>query len=126
MAWVTQILSDKDFEVTVKATCTAAETEATIVDASALDGHDSSPALDIVGVAWCTTAGTLLIEFDADTDDTALALVGNGKLGFADGLRTLAINPKSTGYTGDIRATSAGATTLIIKLRKVAGYDNLV
>jgi len=78
MAWATQILSDKDFEVTVKATCTAAETEATIVDASALDGHDSSPALDIVGVAWCTTGGTLLIEFDADTDDTALALVGNG------------------------------------------------
>ena len=126
MAWVTQILSDKDFEVTVKATCTAAESETTIVDASALDGHDSSPALDIVGVAWCTTAGTLLIEFDADTDDTALVLVGNGKLGFADGLPTLAINPKSTGYTGDIRATSAGATTLIIKLRKVAGYDNLV
>jgi hypothetical protein len=126
MAWVTQILSDKDFEVTVKATCTAAETEATILDASALDGHDSSPALDIVGVAWCTTAGTLLIEFDATTDDTALALVGNGKLGFADGLPTLAINPKSSGYTGDIRATSAGATTLIIKLRKVAGYDNLV
>jgi len=126
MAWATQILSDKDFEVTVKATCTAAETEATILDASALDGHDSSPALDIVGVASCTTGGTLLIEFDADTDDTALALVGNGKLGFADGLPTLAINPKSTGYTGDIRATSAGATTLILKLRKVAGYDNLV
>lgn len=126
MAWVTQILSDKDFEVTVKATCTAAETEAVIVDASALDGHDANPALDIVGVAWCTTAGTLLIEFDATTDDTALALVGNGKLGFADGLPTLAINPKSTGFTGDIRATSAGATTLIIKLRKVTGYDNLV
>ena len=126
MAWVTQILSDKDFEVTVKATCTAAETEATIVDASALDGHDSSPALDIVGVAWCTTGGTLLLEFDASTDDTAMALTGAGKMGFADGLPTLAINPKSTGYTGDIRATSAGATTLIIKLRKVAGYDNLV
>jgi len=126
MAWATQILSDKDFEVTVKATCTAAETEATILDASTLDGHDSSPALDIVGVHWCTTGGTLLLEFDATTDDTAMALVGNGKLGGFDGLPTLAINPKSTGYTGDIRATSAGATTLILKLRKVAGYDNLV
>ncbi|MEK9697740.1 MAG: hypothetical protein VW270_18380 [Candidatus Poseidoniales archaeon] len=126
MAWATQILSDKDFEVTVKATCTAAESEATILDASALDGHDSSPALDIIGAHWCTTGGTLLIEFDADTDDTALVLVGNGKLGGFDGLPVLAKNPKSTGSTGDIRATSAGATTLILRLRKSAGYDNLV
>ena len=126
MAWATQILSDKDFEVTVKAVATGAESEAVIVDASALDGHDANPALDIVGVHWCTTGGTLLLEFDATTDDTAMALVGNGKLGGTDGLPTLAKNPKSSGYTGDILATCAGATTLIIKLRKVAGYDNLV
>lgn len=126
MAWSVQTISDKDFEVIIKATSTGAEGKAVIVDASTLSGHDANPVLDIQGVVWSTNTDAAMVYFDATTDDHALALNGGGKIGFADGMPTIAKNPKSTGVTGDISASCAGETTLILKLRKSEGYTNLV
>lgn len=126
MAWSVQTISDKDFEVIIKATSTGTEGKAVIVDASALSGHDANPILDIQGVVWSTNTDAAMVYFDATTDDHALALNGGGKIGFADGMPTIAKNPKSAGVTGDISASCAGETTLILKLRKSEGYDNLV
>lgn len=126
MAWSLQTITDKDYEVIVKATSTGAESKAVIVDASSLTGAGSGTVLDIQGIVWSTNTDAAMVYFDATTDDHALALNGGGKIGFADGMPTIAKNPKSTGVTGDISASCAGETTLILKLRKVEGYSNLV
>ena len=62
--------------------------------------------------------------FDADTDDDMITLYGNASWGFNDTAGFTLENPKSTGYTGDIRITASAATTIMLKLKKVEGYTN--
>ena len=49
---------------------------------------------------------------------------GNASWGFNDTAGFTLENPKSTGYTGDIRITASAATTIMLKLKKVEGYTN--
>ena len=79
MAVSAVILSDKDFETTVKVTTTSTNTNALIVDASELEGAASNPRLSIVSCQW-TTGNQTNILFDATSNDVALSL--NGQLYF--------------------------------------------
>ena len=53
-----------------------------------------------------------------------ITLYGNASWGFNDTAGFTLENPKSTGYTGDIRITASAATTIMLKLKKVEGYTN--
>ena len=126
MAVVKQTLVDSDFEHVVKVTTTGTNSGANIVDASALAGADTNPRLSIVACQWTTGSQTNIL-FDADTDDVALSLNGNGAInGGAQHLPSIP-NPASTGVTGDILLTNSSASvgTVILHCRKVSGYDNI-
>ena len=124
MAWLVNTISDTSNEVIVSCAAASGESAATVVDASGLlgNGGAGTEVLDIAAISWCSN-GALTIEFDASSDDTAMVLTGNGKMGGSDGFGLLRKNPKTTGYTGDIRATSAGSAFFIMKLRKAEGYS---
>ena len=124
MAWLLDTISDTSKEVIVSCTAASGESAATVVDASSLLGNAGAgtEVLDIAAISWCSN-GALTIQFDADSDDTAMVLTGNGKMGGTDGFGILRKNPKTTGYNGDIRATSAGSAFFIMKLRKAEGYS---
>ena len=124
MAWLLNTISDTSNEVVVSCTAASAEGAATVVDASSLLGNAGAgtEVLDIAAISWCSN-GALTLEFDATTDDKAMVLTGNGKMGGTDGFGVLRKNPKSSGYTGDILATSAGSAFFIMKLRKSEGYS---
>ena len=77
MAVVLQTLVDSDFEHVVKVTTTSTNTNASIVDASALEGAASNPRLAIVACQWTTGSQTNIL-FDASSNDVALSLNGNG------------------------------------------------
>jgi hypothetical protein len=127
MAVNTVTLSDKDFETVVKVTTTGTNSAASIVDASTLSGAATDPRLSIVSCQWSVGSQTDIL-FDATTPDVALSLNGSGAInGGAQHLPSIP-NPESTGVTGDIKLTNGSASvgTVIIKLRKVSGYDNLV
>lgn len=127
MAVNTVTLSDKDFETVVKVTTTGTNSAASIVDASTLSGAATDPRLSIVSCQWSVGSQTDIL-FDATTDDVALSLNGSGGYNIgAVGFPSIP-NPESSGVTGDIKLTNGSASvgTVIIKLRKVSGYDNLV
>ena len=71
------ILSDKSFETIVKVTTTGTNTNASIVDASALEGAATDPRLSIVACQWTTGSQTNIL-FDATSNTVALSLNGNG------------------------------------------------
>jgi len=120
------ILSDKDFETTVKVTTTGTNSAAKIVDASELNGASTNPRLSIVACQW-TTGNQTDVLFDATTDDVALSLNGNGAYNTSSQSMPSIPNPGSSGATGDIMLTNSSASvgTIWLKLRKVSGYDNL-
>ena len=126
MAVSAVILSDKDFETVVKVTTSGTNTNASIVDASALEGAATDPRLSIVACQW-TTGNQTNILFDATSNDVALSLNGNGAYNAgAVGFPSIP-NPGSSGATGDILLTNGSASvgTIWLKLRKVSGYNNL-
>ena len=126
MAVSAVILSDKDFETTVKVTTTSTNTNALIVDASELEGAASNPRLSIVSCQW-TTGNQTNILFDATSNDVALSLNGNGAYNTgAVGMPSIP-NPESSGVSGDILLTNGSASvgTIWLKLRKTSGYNNL-
>ena len=98
----------------------------TVVDASALKGHDSNPTLHIKSIKWNTTAVNSNVKFlfDAGTDDHAITVHGSGEYGF-HGKQPLITNPESTGVTGDILITNGSAVTgtFIIEVTKSKGYN---
>lgn len=111
------------------------ENAAVKVDKSTLTAKDGGePAsLDIEYVKWSIQGfPRVLIYWDHDTDDLALALSGNGEIDFVDpagrGGRADAsglCDPRSAGGAGDILLTvPAGATTgsydITLVLRKAA------
>lgn len=102
------------------------ESDVVKVDVSALIGPDGSAptSVAIEEVQWSIQGFTSVrFEFDATTDDEALTLsAGNGFMNFRDvgGV----VDPKSTGTTGDLLLTTAGAVsgatydiTLVLRLK---------
>ena len=126
MAVVLQTLKDSDFEHVVKVTTTGTNSAASIVDASALAGADTNPRLSIVSCTWTVGSQTDIL-FDATSDVVALSLNGNGNInGAAQHIPSIANNAGS-GVTGDILITNGSASvgTIIIKFKKVSGWDNI-
>ena len=119
-------LKDTDYETVVKVTTTGTNTNASIVDASALEGAESNPRLAIVACQW-TTGNQTNILFDASSNDVALSLNGNGSYNVGSQQMPSIPNPGSSGVTGDILLTNSSASvgTIWLKLRKVSGYANL-
>lgn len=102
------------------------ESDVVKVDVSALIGPDGSAPTHVAieEVQWSIQGFTSVrIEFDATTDDEALTLAaGNGFMNFRDvgGV----VDPKSSGTTGDLLLTTAGAVsgatydiTLVLRLK---------
>ena len=116
----------RDFETVVKVTTTGTNSNASIVDASALEGADSNPRLAIVACQWTTGSQTNIL-FDASSNDVALSLNGNGAYNVGSQQMPSIPNPESSGVTGDILLTNGSASvgTIWLKLRKVSGYNNL-
>ena len=119
-------LKDTDYETVVKVTTTGTNTNASIVDASALEGAESNPRLAIVACQW-TTGNQTNILFDASSNDVALSLNGNGSYNVGSQQMPSIPNNAGGGITGDILLTNGSASvgTIWLKLRKVSGYANL-
>ena len=86
--------------------------------ANATDSGTDDARVNIIDVEWSSAAG-VTISWDATTDETALNLSGNGAW-------KEIILPYSTasGATGDIIVTAgSGVATVILTVRKVAGFD---
>ena len=126
MAVVIQELYDSDFVTTIKVTTTSTNSAVQILDASDLEGASTDPRVSIVACQWTTGNQTDLL-FDATSNVVALSLNGNGT--FNVGGQTLPTIPNNagTGVTGDILLTNGSASvgTIILKVRKVSGYDNI-
>ena len=126
MAVVIQELYDSDFVTTVKVTTTGTNSAETIIDASDLEGAATDPRVSIVACQWTTGSQTDLL-FDATSNVVALSLNGNGTF-IVGGLTLPTIhNNAGSGVTGDILLTNSSASvgTIILKVRKVSGYDNI-
>ena len=119
-------LKDTDFETVVKVTTTGTNTNASIVDASVLEGAESDPRLAIVACQW-TTGNLTNILFDATSNVVALSLNGNGAYNVGSQQMPSILNNAGSGVTGDILLTNGSASvgTIWLKLRKVSGYANL-
>ena len=126
MAVSAVILSDKDFETTVKVTTTSTNTNALIVDASELEGAASNPRLAIVACQWTTGSQTNIL-FNATSNTVGLSLNGNGAYNVGAQSMPSIPNNAGTGVNGDILLTNGSASvgTIWLKLRKVSGYNNL-
>ena len=127
MAIATQTLVDSDFEVITKHTITGTNgTAVQVVDVSELAGAATDPRVSIVS-CWWTVSSTTEIEWDATSNVTAFTLNTNGSYNAGgQGLPTIANNAGS-GITGDIyiENDSACTGTVILKCKKVSGFDNI-
>ena len=119
-------LKDTDYETVVKVTTTGTNTNASIVDASALEGAESDPRLAIVACQWTTGSQTNIL-FEATSNVVALSLNGNGAYNVGSQQMPSILNNAGTGVTGDILLTNGSTSvgTVWLKLRKVSGYANL-
>ena len=126
MAVSAVILKDTDYETVVKVTTTGTNSNASIVDASSLQGADTDPRLSIVACQWTTGSQTNIL-FDASSNDVALSLNGNGAYNTGSQSMPSIPNPGSSGASGDILLTNGSASvgTIWLKLRKTSGYNNL-
>ena len=126
MAVVIQEIYDSDFITTIKVTTTSTNSAVSILDASALEGAATDPRVSIVACQWTVGNQTDLL-FDATSNVVALSLNGNGT--FNVGGQTLPSIPNNagSGVTGDILLTNGSASvgTIILKVKKVSGYDNI-
>ena len=127
MAITTQTLMDKDWEVVTKSTITGTNgTALKVVDVSALEGAATDPRVTIVSI-WWTVSSVTEIEWNADSNVTAFTLNGNGNYNAGGQALPSIANNASTGIDGDIyiENDSACTGTVIIKMRKVSGWDNI-
>ena len=126
MAVVIQELYDSDFITTVKVTTTGTNSAETIIAASDLEGAATDPRVSIVACQWTVGNQTDRL-FDATSNVVALSLNGNGT--FNVGGQTLPTIPNNagSGVTGDILLTNGSASvgTIILKVKKVSGYNNI-
>ena len=125
MGVVLQEIVDSDFVYFVKITTTGTNSSASIFDASDAEGAATVPRVSITGVAWSLAAQTD-IEWDATTNVVALSLSGNGNYGHTHDMPAIPNNAGS-GITGDVLITNGSASvgTIVIKFRKVSGWDNI-
>ena len=127
MAYVSRTLKDTDFETVVHVTITGTNGTATgVVDASALSGASTDPRLAIVSCTW-SVSSTTEIEFHATSNTTALTLNGNGNFNIGSQQLPPITNNAGSGISGDIHMENDGACVgyVIMKLRKVSGYNNI-
>ena len=127
MAYTTQELVDSSFEYIIKTTITGTNGTATkIVDASELTGAATDPRLSIVACQWSVSSVTE-IEFDATSNVTALTLNGNGSFNVSGQTLPSIANNAGSGVTGDIfyENDSACVGFIILKCKKVSGFDNI-
>ena len=124
MAVVLQTLVDSDFEHVVKVTTTGTTSAGSIADASELAGAATDPRMSISGIEW-SVAATTQILWDATTNVVCFTCNGSGSYGFGDGAPSLANNAGS-GITGDVHATHGTSVgTIVVRFRKVSGFDNI-
>ena len=126
MALVLQEIVDSDFEYIVKVTTTGTNSAASILAASDAEGAATDPRLSIVACWWSVASQTDIL-WDATSNVVALSLSGNGNYN-AGGQALPAIpNNAGTGISGDVLITNGSASvgTIIIKFRKVSGWDNI-
>ena len=124
MAVVLHEIVDSDFEYVLKATTTGTNSAASLLDVSAQEGAATDPRVSIVSISWSLAAQTDIL-WDATTNVVALSLNGSGKMGFADGMPAIPNNAGS-GVTGDVLVTNGTSIgNLVIKFRKVSGWDNI-
>ena len=124
MAVVLHEIIDSDFEYFLKATTTGTNSAASILDVSEAEGAATDPRVSITGVAWSVAAQTDIL-WDATSNVVALSLSGSGKIGFADGMPSIP-NNAGTGITGDVLITNGTSVgTILIKFKKVSGWDNI-
>ena len=108
----------------VKVTTTGTTTAGSIADASELSGAATDPRMSISGIEW-SVAATTQILWDATTNVVCFTCNGSGSYGFGDGAPSLA-NNAGTGITGDVLATHGTSVgTIIVRFRKVSGFDNI-
>ena len=126
MAVVIQELYDSDFITTIKVTTTSTNSAVQILDASALEGAATNPRVSIVACQW-TVGNQTDILFDASSNVVALSLNGNGTFNVGGQTLPTISNNAGGGITGDILLTNASASvgTIILKVKKVSGYDNI-
>jgi len=120
------VLKDTDFETVIKVTTTGTNSEASILDASELDGASTNPKLSIVACQWTTGSQTDIL-FDATSNVVALSLNGNGAYNAGAQSMPSIANNGGGGVTGDVLLTNGSASvgTIWLKFRKTSGYDNL-
>ena len=127
MAYTTRTLRDTDFETVVHTTITGTNATALkVVDASALSGAATDPRLAIVSCTW-SVSSILEVEFDATSNVTALSLQGNGNFNIGSQQLPPITNNAGSGISGDIHMENDAACVgyVIMKLRKVSGYNNI-
>ena len=126
MAVVIQELYDSDFITTIKVTTTSTNSAVQILDASALEGAATDPRVSIVACQW-TVGNQTDILFDASSNVVALSLNGNGTFNVGGQTLPTISNNAGSGITGDILLTNGSASvgTIILKVKKVSGYDNI-
>ena len=124
MAVVLHEIIDSDFEYFLKATTTGTNSAASLLDVSDAEGAATNPRVSITGVAWSVAAQTDIL-WDATSNVVALSLSGSGKMGFADGMPSIP-NNAGTGITGDVLITNGTSVgTILIKFKKVSGWDDI-
>jgi len=92
-------------------------TEVINVSALANSTGETAARVNITGIQW-TSADGITVTWEADTDETALQLTGNGSF------NNISL-PYSTGTnaTGDINLIAgSGVATAIVTLRKMTGF----
>ena len=126
MAVVIQELYDSDFITTIKVTTTSTNSAVQILDASDLEGAATNPRVSIVACQW-TVGNQTDILFDASSNVVALSLNGNGTFNVGGQTLPTISNNAGSGVTGDILLTNSSASvgTIILKVKKVSGYDNI-
>ena len=124
MAVVLHEIVDSDFEYVLKATTTGTNSAASLLDVSAAEGAATDPRLSIVAISWSLAAQTDIL-WDATTNVVALSLNGSGNYGHTHDMPAIPNNAGS-GVTGDVLVTNGTSVgTIIIKFRKVSGWDNI-
>jgi hypothetical protein len=125
MAVVLQEIKDSDFEYILKVTTTSTNSAASLVDVSAAEAAATNPRLSLVAASWSVASQTDIL-WDATTNVVALSLSGNGSYGHTHDMPSIPNNAGS-GVTGDVLLTNGSASVgyLILKFRKVSGWDNI-
>ena len=127
MAIASQTLVDSDFELVTKHTISGTNgTALKVIDVSALGGAATDPRLSIVSL-WWTVSSITEIEWHATSNVTALSLNANGSYNAGGQALPSIANNAGSGITGDIYIENDAACigTVIIKCKKVSGWDNI-